>query len=113
MNTDSITKIFETFGFKAEMFFAVILVICITDATKEFLKMLETHLEKKKGKEIVFFNHTKIVLVLIYSIIASVVLAFAKVITWNAVPLYSFFILGLSAFFYDIALKKLLKLLDE
>lgn len=90
-----------------EVIFAVFLVVILTELTKILLSSLEKYLETKKGKEIKLFDHTKIILVIFWSLIFSAILAISKVYTWPKMPLYFFAILGLSSFFYELIIKKL------
>ena len=106
-------QIMNQFGIPGQVILAIIAVVIVTEATKELFKKLEIYLEEKKGKQIKFFNHTKIIFLIFWSIIAAVVLAMSKVIEWNAVPLYIFAIIGFSSFCYELILKKVKKCLEE
>lgn len=90
-----------------ELILAVLLVVVLTELTKIGLTYLENYLETKKGKQIKFFDHTKIIFVIFWSLVFSCILVFASVYTWAKMPLYFFFILGFSIFFYELILKKL------
>lgn len=96
-----------------EMIMAIIAVVLVTEGTKSGLSKLEDVLEEKKGKQIIFFDHTKIILVILYSLIAGVFLVIASVITWKQFPLYSFSILGASTTCYELIIKKVKNKIDE
>lgn len=106
-------QIMNQFGIPGQVVLAIIAVVFVTEATKELFKKLEEYLEAKKGKEIKFFDHTKIVFLIFWSIVAAILLAVYKVITWSGVPLYVFAIIGFSSFCYELILKKVKKCLED
>jgi len=89
-----------------EVIIAVIIVVVLTECTKKGLAKLEEKLEAKKGKEIKFFDHTKIIFVTVWAAVASILLAVAEVIAWKQLPLYGFCILGASVAAYEYIIKK-------
>lgn len=89
-----------------EVIISVFVVIFLTELTKNLFSKLENYFETKKGKEIKFFNHTKIIFSILWSAITCVLLVVAKVYTWNKLPMYFFVVLGASGFFYDLVVKK-------
>lgn len=93
-----------------EVIVAVLVVVLLTEFTKRSLKVLEEKLEQKKGKEIKFFDHTKVIFVTFWSIVASVLLAVAKVYTWTQLPMYLFVIFGASVALFEYIVKKVTKL---
>lgn len=93
-----------------EVGIAVVIVIFLTEVTKKAVKKLEEKLESKKGKQIKIFDHTKIIFVTIWSIIASVILVIAGVYTWQALPLYFLAIIGGSIVLYEYVGKRLNKI---
>lgn len=97
----------------AEVSVAVLIIVFATEATKGLISILENYLEVKKGKEILIFNHTKIIFVIIWSLIASVILAGAKVYSWNMMPLYCIGMYGAASIFYELILKKINSFLDK
>ena len=106
-------QIMDQFGIPGQVVIAIIAVVFVTESTKEVFKKLEEYLEAKKGKEIKFFDHTKIVFLIFWSIVAAVLLAVNKVITWPGVPLYVFVIIGSSSVCYELILKKVKKCLED
>lgn len=103
---NSIKEFFVEIGIPPQVIIAIVSVIFVTEVTKNLLTILENYLEEKKGKQIVIFNHTKIILVVIWSIIASIILAASNIIGWHDVLLYLFVLTGFSSFLYDIIIKK-------
>ena len=93
-------------GIPYQVLFAIIVVVFITEASKDACKSLEKYLEEKKGKEIKIFDHTKIIFLIFWSSIACVCLALAKIISWVTLPLYLFAIIGCCSFLYELILKK-------
>ena len=67
---------------------AVLVVIVITELSKNAVAKIEKKIEEKKGKEIKFFDHTKIILSLFWSLLLAVSFAFGKIYTWAELPLY-------------------------
>ena len=61
---------------------AVLVVIVITELTKNAVAKIEKKIEEKKGKEIKFFDHTKIIFSLFWSLVFSVSFAMGKIFTW-------------------------------
>lgn len=93
-----------------EVLLAVLIVVVLTECTKRALKVLEEKLEAKKGKEIKFFDHTKVIFVTLWSLIAAVILALANVYTWTQAPMYGFTIFGAAVACYEYIVKKIGKL---
>lgn len=106
-------QIMNQFGIPGQVVLSIIAVVFVTEATKKLFKKLEEYLEAKKGKEIKFFDHTKIVFLLFWSIVAAILLAVYKVIIWSGVPLYVFVIIGFSSVCYELILKKIKKCLED
>ena len=93
-----------------EVILAVVLVVVMTEITKQSLAKLEVILEEKKGKEIKFFDHTKVIFVTVWSVIAAVILALSNTYTWSQLPLYLFMIFGAAVACYEYIVKKIGKL---
>lgn len=89
-----------------EMIMAIVATVLLTEGTKSALAKLEVILEEKKGKQIKFFDHTKIIFVIVYALIATICLVIANVINWLQYPLYAFSILGASTTCYELIIKK-------
>lgn len=90
---------------------AIISVVMLTEATKLLLGHLECYLEEKKGKQIKFFDHTKIILTIVWSIVMTIVCVKSEVIEMNKCLLYFFVIIGAASCFYELILKKINRLL--
>lgn len=103
---EALKNFFVEIGIPYQVLFAIIVVVFITEASKEACKKLEEYLEEKKGKEIKIFDHTKIIFLIFWSAIACVCLALAKIITWATFPLYLFAVIGCCSFLYELILKK-------
>lgn len=86
---------------------AVFVVIIITEFTKSFFAKFEKKLEAKKGKEIKFFDHTKIIFSLFWSFVLSVSFAAGNIYTWAELPLYFLVIVGGATVFYELVWKKI------
>lgn len=108
-----VQEFFASIGIPGEVVVAVIGVICCTEFAKRGLAELEKVLEAKEGKEIKFFDHTKILLVCIISIFATITLCGMKVLMWVQLPMYTFGIMGASALLYDVVIKKLQKFIED
>lgn len=93
-----------------EVILAVLIVVVLTEFTKKALAILEEKLEAKKGKQIKFFDHTKVIFVTLWSMVASIILAVSEVYTWQQVPLYLFMIFGAAVACYEYIIKKMSKL---
>lgn len=89
---------------------AVFVVIVFTELTKQFFALIEKELEAKKGKEIKFFDHTKIVFSLAWSLVLSLTFAIGKIYTWAELPLYFLVIVGAATILYELVWKKIKKL---
>lgn len=109
----NIKNIFETCGIPIQVLFAIVLVIMATESTKSAAKSLETYLEKKKGKEIKIFDHTKIIFLIFWSLIAVLCLCLSKIIKWNQFPIYTFALIGSGSFLYELIVKKVQKWLED
>lgn len=103
---EALKKLFNEIGIPYQFFFAIIVVVFITEASKDACKSLEKYFEEKKGKEIKIFDHTKIIFLIFWSAIACVCLALARIITWVTFPLYLFAIIGFCSSLYELILKK-------
>lgn len=86
---------------------AVLVVIVITELTKNAVAKIEKKIEEKKGKEIKFFDHTKIIFSLFWSLFFSVSFAMGKIFTWAEFPLYFLAIVGASTILYKLVWKKI------
>lgn len=93
-----------------EVALAVIIVIVMTELTKQIMAILEEEVETQKGKQIKIFDHIKIIFVTFWSILASVFLVLAGVYTWHALPLYFFAVLGAAVILYEYVVKRLNKI---
>ena len=85
---------------------SVFVVIVCTENTKNFFAGIEKKLEAKKGKEIKFFDHTKIVFSLFWSLVLTVSFAVGNIYTWAELPLYFLFVVGGSTTFYELVWKR-------
>ena len=86
---------------------AVVCVIMLVYMSSFIASSIEDAVEKKKGRQIKFFDHKKIWLSLFWCILMTITLAISKSIEWKQVPYYSFVILGASTFLYEAFLKKI------
>ena len=86
---------------------AVFVVIVITELTKNVVAIIEKKIEEKKGKEIKFFDHTKIIFSLFWSLVFSVSFDMGKIFTWAEFPLYFLAIVGASTILYKLVWKKI------
>lgn len=109
----TIKLFFEEVGIPVELIFALIIVIMITESTKAACKTLESKLEDKYKKEIKIFDHTKIIFLIFWSMIAILCLIACKVITWNQFPIYTFALIGSGSFCYELIVKKVKKWLED
>ena len=105
---DIAKQVFEKMPY--QVFVAVFAVIIITELTKNILAKLEKKLEAKKGKEIKFFDHTKIILSLFWSLLLAVSFAFGKIYTWAELPLYFLVIVGGATILYELVWKQIKKI---
>jgi hypothetical protein len=71
-----------------------------------FASIIENYLEDAWNKQVKFFDHKKIWLSFLWSIVITITLALAKFIEWRETPFYIFVILGASTFLYEAFLKK-------
>lgn len=102
---DYLKQVFEKMPYQIGI--AVLVVIVITELTKKVLEKIEKKLEAKKGKEIKFFDHTKIIFSLFWSLVLSVSLALGKIFTWAEFPLYFLAIVGASTILYKLVWNKI------
>lgn len=86
---------------------AVVANIMLVYGSTFLAKVVEDYFEERDGKQIKFFDHKKIWLSFLWSVIITITLALAKFITWRETPFYMFVILGASTFLYEAFLKKL------
>lgn len=110
---EALKNLFNEIGIPYQLLLAIIAVVFITEATKEACKKLEEVLEKKYEKEIKIFDHTKIIFLILWSAVACVCLALAKIITWPTFPLYLFAVIGCCSFLYELILKKVKSWLEN
>ena len=89
---------------------ALVAVVLMTEATKTAIALLEVWLEEKKGRQIRLFDHTKIILTILWSVIMTVVIVYAEVIPLKAAGLYLFVIIGAACVLYELIIKKIKKL---
>ena len=92
---------------------AVFVVIVFTEFTKQIFALLEKKLEAKKGKEIKFFDHTKIIFSLVWSLILAVSFAVGKIYTWAELPLYFLVIVGAATVLYELVWKKIRNMISN
>jgi hypothetical protein len=71
-----------------------------------FASIIENYLEDAWNKQVKFFDHKKIWLSFLWSIVITITLALAKFIEWREMPFYLFVIMGASTFCYEAFLKK-------
>ena len=112
MEVKSILETIMPANAAAALIGAIMAVVLMTEFTKEILKMLEDYLEEKKGKQIKFFDHTKILLSIFWSVIIVMTLTLTNVFSKTDFVIYFFMIIGASNVFYELILKKLKKILD-
>lgn len=86
---------------------AVFVVIVFTELTKKLFALIEKELEAKKGKEIKFFDHTKIIFSLVWSLLLALSFAIGKIYTWAELPLYFLVIVGAATVLYELVWKKI------
>lgn len=105
---DILTRIIETVlaEIPVMVWIAIFIVIVNTYVTNVLIEKLEKKLETKKGKEIKIFNHKKIWVAFLWTLILSFVLYFTNHITLNNIIIYFFMIMGFSTFLYQAFLKK-------
>lgn len=72
-----------------------------------FAAIIEEYLEDAWNKQVKFFDHKKIWLSFLWSVVITITLALAKFVEWRETPFYMFVILGASTFLYEAFLKKL------
>ena len=89
-----------------QVIIAVFVVIIITELTKKFFAFIEKKVEAKKGKEIKFFDHTKIIFSLFWSLVLTVSFAIGKIYSWAELPLYFFGVVGAATVLYELFWKK-------
>lgn len=85
---------------------AALLVILMVNLTVMLVEILEEKIEAKKGKQIKFFDHKKIWLNALWSVIFTAALVIAGFIELKASFYYCLAIMGLSTFFYETIMKK-------
>lgn len=109
----SIRETMDAIGLPYQVIFCIIAIIFASDFIKGILAYIETFLEDKKGKQIKFFDHTKIVIVFICSLIAALTLWGLHVIRGVEVFLYSLALCGVSCILYDVVIKKLKQKIED
>lgn len=92
---------------------SIFVVIVFTELTKKFLSKIEKRLEEKKGKEIKFFDHTKIIFSLFWTAVLIISFAFGKIITWGEFVLFFLFVIGGATVFYELVIKKIKELKNK
>lgn len=97
----------------AGIIISVLVVVFMTETTKSVLTSLESWLEEKKGKEIKFFDHKKILLSIFWSILTTVFLVVAGKIKLSEYPLYLLVIIGASNVFYELILRTIKEKLEK
>lgn len=93
-----------------QVIIAVFVVIIITELTKNFFTFIEKKVEEKKGKEIKFFDHTKIIFSLFWSLVLTVSFAIGKIYSWAELPLYFLVVVGAASILYELFWKKIKEL---
>ena len=91
----------------------IFVVIVFTELTKKFFTLIEKELEAKKGKEIKFFDHTKIIFSLVWSLLLALSFAIGKIYTWAELPLYFLVIVGAATILYELVWKKIKNLISN
>lgn len=89
---------------------ALLGVVLMTEATKTALSILEDYLEAKVKRQIKFFEHTKIVFCIFWSMVFTAFLAWGEIIQTKTAPLYLFVLIGASSVLYELIIKRLKKL---
>lgn len=102
---DFLKSVFERIPY--QVIVAVFVVILFAEFTKQLFSLLEKKIEAKKGKEIKFFDHTKIIFSIFWSLILSVSFAFGKIYSWAELPLYFLVIVGAATILYELVWKKI------
>lgn len=97
----------------AKFFFAMVVVVSLSEFTKSSLSVLENYLETKYQREIKFFNHCKIIISIFWTMVVVATFVLAKLYTWNEYPLYCLAIIGLSTVAYELILKRVRSLFDK
>lgn len=103
---EALKNFFIEIGIPYQVILCMIVVVFATEATKDLFKKLEDYLEEKYQKQIKIFDHTKIIFLILWSVIATVCLAIGNIIAWPTFPLYLFAIIGVCSFLYELILKK-------
>ena len=86
---------------------AVVVNIMLVYGSTFFASIIEEYLEEAWNKQVKFFDHKKIWLSFLWSVVITITLALAKFIEWRETPFYMFVILGASTFLYEAFLKKI------
>ena len=110
---ETLQKVFIEIGIPYQVVFAIIAIVFLTEWTKTLAKNVEIYLEEKYKKEIKIFDHTKIIFLIFWSIMANICLVIGKVITWSLMPLYTFALIGVCSFCYELIIKKVQKWLED
>lgn len=95
--------------FPAAVIMAVVLVVVFTELLKKVAGKIEAALEKG-GRQIKVFDHTKIWLAVLCSVVLSVALVLAGFLEWRQLFVYTPAILGMAIFLYEAILKALRKI---
>lgn len=96
-----------------QVIIAVFAVVVITEFTKRFFAVIEKKVEAEKGREIKFFDHTKIVFLLFWSLVLNVFFAIGKIYTWAELPLYFLVVVGAAVIIYELFWKKVKELTSK
>lgn len=110
---EAIRNTLEEIGIPAQVIIAIIGIIFASDFIKGVLAYIEKYLEEKKGKQIRFFDHTKIVIVFFCSLIAALTLWGLNVIKGVEVLIYSLALCGVSCILYDVVIKKVKQKIED
>ena len=102
---DFLRQIFDKMPY--QVCIAVLVVIVITELTKNAVAKIEKKIEEKKGKEIKFFDHTKIIFSLFCSLVFSFFFSILFIFILAEFPLYFLAIVGASTILYKLVWKKI------
>lgn len=97
--------------FPVAVIMAVVLVVVLTEVLKKAVEKVEAVLERD-GRQIKVFDHKKIWLVVLCSVVLSMALVLAGFLEWRQLFVYTPAILGLAVFLYEAILKSLRKIQD-
>lgn len=92
---------------------AVIAVIFATEFSKVIVFWLEEYLETKLERQIKLFDHSKILLLLFWTVIAVATLVYAEQIDKRMAVIYFMLIVGASTILYELVIKKVKKYIGD